>query len=126
MEEIDYFFIFIQAFGSEAKITNRRKVFLFVCFNVDIFSHNTYLLCTYKSYKYKNHSTFQSFPYVFPHTCWEKIATLEVQYFILKSKYFQKINQCSLIYGECRQHQVLIQLLKKHHCCKYQGESFAA
>lgn len=47
MEKIAYFFMFIQAFGSEAKITDKGKVFLFVCFNVDIFSHNTYLLYTF-------------------------------------------------------------------------------
>lgn len=65
-EMIAYFFMFIQVFGSEAKATIRGKVFLFVCFNVAIFSHNIYLLCTYhESHKYKNFS-FQSFPSVFP------------------------------------------------------------
>lgn len=72
----------------------------------------------------KNHSAFQSFPYVFPHVG-KEITVLEVQYFILKLKHFQQISQCSLIYRvQAMPHPDPI--TKKHCCYPYLGENLAS
>ena len=126
VEEIAYFFNFIQAFGSEAKITDGGKcsclfVLMWVLFSKIPISSALIM----RSINTKIIQLFKVF-HVFCHMCWEKITTLEVQYFILKLKYFYKMGQCSLIYWGTRQYQVLIQLLKKYQCYRYQRDNLTA
>lgn len=99
-----FFYVYTSTWN-EVKITDREQIFLPVCFNVDFFSHNTYVFCTDQgSSKHKKIiQLFKDF-HTFSHTCWEKITTLKVQYFSLKIKYFRKTSQRKCIYRQSRQY----------------------